>query len=327
MSGRYDRNRDVAEGEVTLSTEVLNVTSLGGGLELRREKKKPFDRAKATEILELPEFVGDRRLNQSHVDGLVRAMQRGTFHAEWVSIITCFLETDGKTYRMNGQHTAWARMEMPDSWPCEVKCLEYVAKTEEDMRTLYSSIDRSSPRTKANVIDSYLAGTDQFGHLKSRVLRILPQGFSIWLWHTPHERKRHDGDDVAFLLKTEHFDLAIKVARFMNKQPDTQKCILRAAVVGAMFATFNRAPQIAEKFWAPVGDGLNFDKKSDPRLVLRNWLIQTAVGTGAGSRTDKKKVTQEYMVRACLVAWNAYRQNRPLQVIRPTERGRRLAAK
>jgi len=249
-------------------------------------------------------------------------MKRGTFHPEWVSIITCKL--GDKVYRMNGQHTAWARLDMPPKWPCEVTILEYEASTVEDMRTLYSTIDRGSPRTRANVIDSYLVGTEEFKEAKVQTIRFVPRGFTCWFWPTKNERSKHDGDDVAYLLKTDHYDLTLKICSFLNKySPREHKHIFRGGVIGAMFATFHKAPQIATDFWSPVADGIGFSQRSDPRLKLRNELMQTAVGYGGGARSDKKKVSQELMFRNCIHAWNAFRENRVLQVLRGNEAGKR----
>lgn len=321
MSGTYERHGTITKGD------VVDVTSLGSGLTLVRKRQVEFTVGEATKFLEeLAEFVGDRHLKQNHVDHLVRHMRRGTFHSEWVTLITC--RYNGKVYRMNGQHTAWARIEMSASWECPVTLLEYEAKDEEDMRTLYSSIDRGSPRTRNNVIDSYLVGTQQFKDVKRQSLSVLPHGFSLWMWAGQRERSQHDGDDVAYSLKSTHYDLALKVCAFLdNLSPRENKHMFRSPVVAAMFATFERAPQIAREFWSPVADGTGMTQKGDPRLKLRNELLQTVVGLGVGALSEKRKVTQEHMYRLCLAAWNAYREGRPLQILRATEKGKRTAVK
>ena len=217
---------------------------------------------------------------------------------------------------------------MPERWKCPVETIEYEAKSEQDMRMLYSSIDRSSPRTKANVIESYLAGSEEFKSVKTRSLRLVPQGFSLWFWATTNERNKHDGDDIAYLLKTDHYDLAIKVLALLDKlSPREHKHVFRGPVVAAMLATFNKAPQIAVEFWTPVADGVGLSKRGDPRLKLRTWLLQTAVGYGRGGASSKEKVTQELMFRQCIGCWNAHREGRTLQILRANDRGKRTAVK
>jgi len=320
MAGTYKSNKRVAQ-EVT-----YDVTSLGKGLELKRRRKLEFNYSAAHTLLEHEEFPGDRKLKQSHVDHLIRVMKRGTFRPEWVTLITCQLA--GKTYRMNGQHTAWARLEMPEDWPCPVQLLEYEAETEEDVRTLYSSIDRGSPRNRSNIMDSYLAGSEEYDGVKRTTLKYMPQGFMLWFWPTPTERQKHDADDVAFLLKTDQYDLARKVCSFLDKLSVREnKHVFRAAVIAAMFATFKKAPQIAVEFWGPVSDGTGMQAKGDPRLKLRNELMRTAVDSGGGSRSEKKRVTAEYMYRLCINAWNAYRDGRSLSMLKATESGKRTRVK
>ncbi|TSC78026.1 MAG: hypothetical protein G01um101424_160 [Parcubacteria group bacterium Gr01-1014_24] len=318
MSGKYE--------SAGPRPAVLNVTGLGDGLKLVATRKLNFTREEAEKLLGHEEFVGDRTLKNRHVDYLIQAMERSTFHPEWVSLVVC--KHDGKTYRMNGQHCAWARSYMPRGYECAVTMLEYTAKSMEDMRTLYSSIDRSSPRTRANVITSYLAGTTEFEGVKSNTLRVVPMGFAMWLWKTKHERRVHDGDDVAYLIKTEHYDLARKVAAFLDRHSSKDyKHLLRSAVVGAMFATFNKAPQVALEFWGPIATGTGIEKVGDPRLRLRNELQRVAVDSGQGSHSDKRRVSQELMFRECITAWNAFRDGRLLQVLKAVEKGNRPGVK
>ena len=309
--------------------EVYDILTLGEGVKLKGKREITFTKKEALRILEeVEEFPGDRSLKQSHVDELVKAMIRETFQWPLVDIITC--TCDGKLYRMNGQHTAWARLELDESYDsvAKVTLLEYEAKTIEDVRILYSSIDRGSPRTKNNVIHSYLAGKPEFQEIKGRVMAAIPSGFALWFWPTKNERRQYDGDEIALLLQTQFLDLTLTVGKFLGKFNHKDcKHIYRGPVIAAMFATFQKAPQIAAKFWEPIGDGVGFDNRNDPRLKLRTFLMEVSVGMGAGALSDKKKVSQEYMLRCCLVAWRAHRENRTLQLLKATEKGKRPSVK
>lgn len=319
MSGTYDSKRVSQEA-------VYDVTNLGQGLKILRRRNIELDHKEASRLLEYEEFPGDRKLKQPHVDHLIRVMNRGTFRPEQVALMTCKL--NGKVYRMNGQHTAWARLEMPENWSCPVQVIEYEAESEEDMRTLYSSIDRGSPRTRSNVMDSYLVGIPEYEGVKRTTLKHLPQGFILWFWPSSQERRKHDADDVAYLLKTDHYDLSRKVCAFLDKQSTREhRHIFRASVVAALFATFHKAPQIANDFWRPVSEGTGMKDKGDPRLKLRNELMRTAVDSGSGSRSDKKCVTAEQMYRLCINAWNAYRDGRNLSILKAPETGKRPRVK
>lgn len=319
MAGQYKRE--------DLPDEVYDIEELGQGLKRVSSRKVDFTHDNARLILEDGmDFAGDRPLRQSHVDSLVKHMQRGTFCPEWVHIIVCLL--DGRNYRMNGQHTAWARLEMPEDWPCHVNWEQWEAKSMEDMRRLYCSIDRAAPRTKSNVVHAYLAQTREFGEYKAHVLRILPQGFSFWRWPTSTERARYDGDEIAYLLKTEFLDVAKHVCILLDGMSAREhRHLVRAPVVAAVCATMEKVPVRARAFWQPVADGVGFEGKDDPRKRLRDLLMTTAVSYGGGSGSPRAKISQEAMYRACLFAWRAWRSGKKLKTVKLMDSGNRPSVK
>lgn len=305
--------------------EVLSVTDLGGGLKLLYDKKMQLTHKRANEIItETTEFGGDRSLRSKHVKRLTDAMARGTFHWEWVKIVLC--RYNGNVYRMNGQHTCWARLNRPADEPSPCSVMMYEAETEYDMRQLYASIDRNAPRTKSNVIDSYLAGTEEYGHVKRATLARLPQGYTLWKWETVEDRRNNDGDDVAFLLLSEDYKLATQVAAFLDAFINADTMFLfRAPVIAAMFATFHKAPTVAHSFWEAVASGIGFSSVDDPRNRLGRFLQRNTLG---GSPAGvKSTVAQEEMFQACINAWNAFRQDRTLKVLKVVSTGGRPKVK
>lgn len=326
MPGTYAPEKPVGE--------VYDVTSLGASLKLTSSAKVELTKAEATRFLEKYHAFEevDRPLRENHVTYLVKSMIRQQFVSHWVHLMVCVCrepynnEPAGTVWRMNGQHTAWARLEMPDGYRCPVTLDRWTAKTVDDMRQLYATIDRSAPRTKANVIQAWIGGTDEFsGASKSRIKQI-SAALQYFLWDTPQERTGHDGDEVAYLMRTEHFDICTKLSRFLADYPNNRdhRHIWRAPVAGAMLATMVKAPCIAaERFWSSVATGTAIDSKNDPRLKLRNALITASIQSSGGTRTGKSMVTGEQMYRWCLSCWNAFREGRELHTIRnPNERPR-----
>lgn len=310
MTGQYT-------GEGVSPDEVLDVTSLGEGLKKVREEKIELTHERAEQILSMTELPGDRLLRNKHVDRLTDAMMRGTFVWDFVSIITCRCAETGKTYRMNGQHTCWARLNMQEKYRAPCRLIHYQAETEADMRRLYASIDRNSPRTKPNVIDSYLVGTPEFGHTKKRSLRLAASGLALWLWEKKSERSSHDGDDISYLMLSTYYDLAAKVVSIFDElRPVDHSHVYRQSVAAAMYATCNVAPQVARRFWISVADGSGFESANDPGLRLRNYLMKTTVESGQGVLTGKKRSTIEELYRICLVAWNAHRRGDKVKMLR-----------
>ena len=299
----------------------LPIESLGGGLKLTSKRTVELNHEFARWVLERPEYCADRPLRNSGVAYLLNAAKRGTFHPEWVMIITCTF--DGKEYRMNGQHTCWMRLEMDEDWRCPIAHYRYHAETDDDMRRLYASIDRNNPRTNGNVSVSYLFDSEEYKGFSKRVCRAISEGIAYWLYPQDSARSSHDADDRCFLLKTSHLQLGRKVATFLETCNAESKHMLRRPVIASLFATFHKAQAAATDFWQPVRDGTGFKDTEDARLKLRNQLMSSSVAVGAGAAEEKRSVKTEEMYRWCLHAWNAYRMDRPIKQLKASTDGER----
>jgi len=289
--------------------KVLPITSLGEGLKIVKRDIVNFNKAFATKVLEMDVFGPDRAEDDRHVNKLLDAMKRGTFRWEHIMIKIC--TCNGKTYRMDGQHTAWARLyfdEAPHNLAVQV--LRYSAKSENDLRMLYASIDRGKPRTKGNVINSYLYQGTEFGIFNKSVIRQIAEGLSFWLWDK--ETSLHDGDEIAYLLRTEYLGLALSVGHFLaNSQTTDTRHLRRSPVYAAIYATFQKSESAAKEFWYAVKVGSNLEPQ-DPRLKLRNHLMTHAINAGRGGGSYKKGVSGNDMYGWCIQAWNASRDNKKL---------------
>lgn len=295
---------------------VLDIGSLGTGLELKQRKALDLTYAEAVKILEYPQFEGDRPLNDKHVIFLTRQMKAGMFRWEQVQIIVC--RYDGKDYRMNGQHTCWARLNMPEkNYPAPAQLLRYEAASEHDMRQLYASIDRNKARSSGNVVVSYLAGRQEFIQFNKRILRALAEALAFWKWDLESQRLLHTPDDRAYLMLTDHYQLTTKVGNFINSSKSADiKHLHRRPVIAAMYATFDKAPEIAAQFWKAVALG-EMLAKDDPRMQLRNKLLSSTIAAGGRAVTsDVTTTSSEEMFRWCILAWNAHRQGKPLKLFK-----------
>lgn len=282
-------------------------------IELEYQKQTDLSYGEAERLLTLNALEGERPLRDHHVDTLTRLMQRGTFRPEFVNIVTCYVKETDKYYRLNGQHTCWARTNMPANWSCRVTLSHYRCKTLADARQLYASIDRGAPRTKGNVINSYLQGTDQFDGCSAKVVQLLASGLAVWLYE--FRRTKPDGDELAHLLQTQHADLANHLIDFMGRKIDkSENHMHRAPVFGALYATFSKSRTAAVEFWTPVRSGIGMDSLTDPRLKLRNALMNSVIqskGGNAGSRSTREAFSAMDMYAWCLNAWNYFRRGDP----------------
>lgn len=301
---------------------IYDIASLGEGLTLKKRQTIELTPDFANSFLEHLEFTGERHLMENHVVFLARQMESASFRWELVTLATCWLE--GKQYRINGQHTCWARIyaeRLSKKARCPVQWLQYEAKTEQDLRQLYATFDRGKARNMGNVVVSYLSGRHELPDFTNAQLRRLAEGMAFWVWPSPEKRKLHTGDERACLLLTEYNTLAMRVGAFFKEANvgTDAKHINRMPCVAAMFATFSKAPQIALDFWRVTRDGVGVPNKDDARYRLRNYLMTTVLASSKGPGTPDLKVeSQENMYRACLLAWNSFRTGKSVKLLRPS---------
>lgn len=294
------------------------------GLELISQRKHNFDHHLCERIIACREFPGERGLRPNHCNYLINAMLRQTFHPEWVNFITC--EFDNDTWRMNGQHTALARLEMPKTWKNQgqVNVMMYRAGTFEAMRELYSSIDRNSPRTKGNVIHSYLGGTEQFEGVAPTLVRIMGESLGFWLWETQNERTRHDGDEISHLMTHQHKALVESVLALCLDEPKLLSLdhMRRAPVIAAMYETFSKVASASIEFWHSVKTGIGFLDATDPRLKLRTALQNVKLNTN-DTVARSKCINRETLYRWCINAFNHWRKGDKMITLTSTKERQR----
>jgi hypothetical protein len=304
---------------------IYDISELGEGITLKSRRTVELDPKYAAAFLDFPEFrVGDvkvdRNLSEGHVIHLAREMLAGNFR--WEQVNLCLAELDGRKIRMNGQHTAWARLYadeqgLPPKTRCPVQLMHYECKTEADARRLYASLDRGRARGGATVVNSHLLGTEEYADVPPYVLKLLAAGLGVWLWEQGHVRGLHGGDDRAYLLLKEHHDVARHVADFIKDSKAKEFFHLkRAPVIGAMMATFQKNMKDSMIFWGDVKDGLGLSNKEDPRYILRNWLLRATLSKGSRTSTEAIIVGQEQMYRTCLMYWNAHRKGKVIKALR-----------
>jgi hypothetical protein len=308
------------ESHTVTPDSILPAGVLGRGIRMVSDRKTEINAAAAAKFLEIPNTQWERHVRDRHVQYLAKAMERGSFHWEWV--ILAVANCKKKQYRMNGQHSMWAVLSLKDDISEKVRLLEYDCDTENDLRTLYRSFDRGAVRSAANLTKSALVGMPGYEDTNDRILTTLLQGFAIWRWPQEDERRSIDTDERIYIMQKEHKELAQRICAFQSSLPynnEYKHLHKRAAVAGAMFATFSVAPNIAADFWTAIGNGLGLQESNDPRYKLRTFLQTSLVrDTSGGARLAKRQITTEYMYRVCVNMWNSFRRNEAVTNVRPT---------
>lgn len=297
---------------VDAAVSIDDVTSLGKGVSVTRENRMVLSPATAERFLELTPFESERALNSNWVAYLKKAMQRGTFRPELVTlaVATCD-EIPNALIRLNGQHTSHAIKAAKKSY--NVRQIQYRCKTLYDLRQLYASIDRNKARTSQHIASSYLDGSE-VGKFGRYIAPLLLNGLSAYLY-PEYEARKHDADERCFLLLSEYESLALKIGRFLqaNQGVDARRYYRRASI-GAMFAMFHKSSRDALEFWNQVVTGVGIKAKS-PVLLLQSYLLRVRKTTIR--QRDRFIASDEEILRACLVAWNAWREGKQITALKP----------
>lgn len=278
------------------------------------DKKAALTKKLAEEMTAMPKTIWERTLSDEWVHHLATEMKAGMFVWEQVTLAVALFK--GAKYAINGKHTCYARFfELPDEPNPMVRTVEYQVEGEEDMRSLYSRYDRGKNRASGPVIDSLLFGTKNFKDADKPTLRALVPGYRLWKSPVREGRGQTSVDQAcAALLEPEVGRLAACVLDIVGKSLSTRTIFRRQAVVAAMFATAERSVKGCAEFWSGVQTGAEL-KVEDPRLKLRNYLMQHNVNLGGGAHRQKP-VAPEDMFRACIYAWNAWRRGESMQIIK-----------
>lgn len=296
--------RTVGEHEVRIHAEPVTVDGENKlKYEILSDKIVLLDHARAVSYIELPIFAGERDVIESHIEKLRDLMARGQFNENLVVLSTA--ELNGVTYKINGQHTAWAVFCMPPAFKLEVREIRYRVKSVEQIKQLYATYDQALARTSAHLTKLQLVNTPETEGLTSHIIQRLAPGVRFWLYHTDDERKRVSPEQLALRIRHEFADTFRRVAEFMVQYPKAR--ILRnRPVLAAILATYHKLPTRAEEFWGPVVGRLGLAEKTDPRYVLSEQL--SGVTLNAGRRTgERKQVDPETLYTICIQAWSKWR--------------------
>jgi hypothetical protein len=290
----------------------------------KTQTKINFNAKKANWLLsEIEPFIADRPLSWPHVSKLVSEMRQGHFMPEITTIMVANL--NGTIFRLNGQHTATAVLEMAKEDAefslSGVTLITFTVSDEAELRRLYARIDRGAARTNRDVTISLLSGTADFATVSQRVLKLLPLGLAFMKFDESNRRKLYAGETAALDVQDDLLVLSKKIAIFMDSldyKSIHHGHMFRGPVVAALYATFMVDEEDAEQFWRAVATGVGFESEAEPAARLRQMLKNISVGGGMTER-GKNRLSSEEVYRVCLHAWNRFREGATFQqALRPT---------
>lgn len=285
--------------------------------ELVKVCEVPFTKETAAWIMTANEVPGERPRRTNHVRDMLTTFVRRTYLPELGQLAVCQLvepHKDPITFRVDGQHRCVARLQLKDdTFSPKVRLFLYRASSMDGVKALYSQIDRGAQRTPMNVRESFLVDVPPFNAYGRETRNLLGSSLSLYLRRREKDRANVDPEVLVSLMVGSYMDAAVASADLLRGAGKTlPKHMARTPVVAAMIGSYLASPKGFKDFWTPIRDGVGLVDLNDPRLRLRNDLMSNAVGSANKMRKADKSIGAEAMFRMCILAWNAFREGRPL---------------
>lgn len=288
------------------------------------DRKIDLSFSRACEFLEMDTFEGERQVNESHVQELWKAHCNGEFIWEHVEIGVCKVDSiPEKLFRVNGQHTSWLRINLGEKYSerCMVREVQYRVPDEHMLRRLYCTFDQNKARTQAHSFKALVTGSRMSVDVPASQLSKLSAGLKLFLNEEGSLGFQNSrAGDLAAIALDKYPSLFATVGIF--RRPGNIATYIpgqRAAVVAAMFATFNASVEKSNEFWTPICTGLGLSVQTDPRHQLKKFL-ESHSHSNKGNSAGKIVVSAEDMYRVCINAWNHWRKGNAITRLQATDR-------
>lgn len=263
---------------------------------------------RAKEFSTMPASPTERPLDKNRVKFLREQIEGGlavTFH--WSTA-----EVNGKTVRMNGQHSSAALCELTTPFPegLIVHLDHYKVEGQDGEALLFRQFDsRKSGRGPADVSGAYQCLYPDIADVPRLAAKQSIEGVS---WYRREvegmpKEKAPSGDDVYSLFNEKPLHSFINwVGDVIGiKQPEMR----RLQVASAMYGTFMANETVAREFWNAVARGGVEYEDDAPASVLSSWLL-------AAKRKELKAPPKPaHFYQASIYAWNAHREGKALKNI------------
>lgn len=249
-------------------------------------------------------YEHQRNVWERHVAVLADLMSRGRWQPK--SQID-FAVLNGRYILINGYHRACAQVRSGKSIKWTIAL--HPVKSETELRTLYYAFDTNvRPRGSRDILKA--AEFSELTGLPSEMADSLYRAVPYLASHfaTNHKDRNFLVERQADRRLALAHDYAKAAARFYaatEGMPGGRRSKFKSgAIVAVAVVTFRYQSEIAWEFWTGVAhnDGL---KRGDPRLALCNDFM-----------TRKASGATIHAFAPSIIAWNAYFNERPLQLIK-----------
>jgi hypothetical protein len=263
----------------------------------------------------IPEDYG--RLASRHVKMLHDTMKLECFIPQLVSLVSVKLGKE--LYSINGQHTCWSVMWRDYSQPgfsIPARMLTFEAKTMDDLRELYTKLDRAKPRSEAYVANLSSDKLSQaFGfNLPPSVCSLVCKAYKAAYVEDVSLVNSLSVDSTVSLMKDGVPNGLRDATAFLLSDAVVgyRKVLARSFVLASMALTFDKRPQVAASFWKAAGGGLGIpeDGQYDPRRYAYKMLEDEKTTIALSHGNGRKWVR---LMSLLIAYWNAFRAGEKLK--------------
>jgi hypothetical protein len=258
------------------------------------------------EFVDMEPAPYDRPLSERRLQVYERILKAGAFRPVVWASATCY-ETNC-TYRVNGKHTSILLSKLHPLPEFYVTVERWVCDTLKDVGALYNTYDSNlASRTASDINQSFAATMPELRGMPYKLINLTVSAAAFLKWDETTLRKVPAAERAKELLERGDFVrwLYDTIQTTTTNRYGLSRHLLRAPVVCAMMATYDRARHVAKEFWTAVRDESAPDR-NDPTRALARFLVR-AIMAGSNVKGDKQAVGSREMYVKCLHAWNAYR--------------------
>ncbi len=261
-----------------------------------------LDYEAAKNMAKMKEWRGERPIKDWRIGFLADKVDRGTFYTPTWATGT-FRD---RTYRMNGQHSSVMLADLENGdFPTGMKAvvLEFACETEQDMCDLFSEFDPNrSVRSRGDIALAHASIHRSLKDIPERPLLWTTAGIAFALSKAFNARKVTTDERAALLHEYPSFVLW---GSNFHHRPGFR----RTGIAAAMFTCYERDSVAADQFWNWVGR----QSHTDPQHVSR---LLAAVYQRADASVSAHPVKPAELYAKSIYAWNAWRRNEKLTVLR-----------
>jgi hypothetical protein len=262
----------------------------------------------ATRFRDMEASPTERPLNKGRVKDLEDKGANGklvTFH--WSQA-----QYGGKLIRMNGQHSSTALCNLNGNFPrgLHVHIDTYKVDEKEDLADLFQQFDgRKSGRSPGDISHAFQGLYEEVRDVELGAAKLAIDGVSYYR-RTIAKEPVPTGDGAYALFRETPLHPFVRWTGDVFSMKTGE--LKRAAVVGAMYATFLSNEDASRQFWDTVSrGGVQYDDAA-PATMLDKWLVAAK----AKEAKDKLKLGPGNFYQGCIYAWNAFREEKPLKDIK-----------